>query len=166
MRVIKLSCALNKVTYKHALALATSRQTLGFHGTDPQWMTASDRSTGENMQRRCPPFVNVHILPRGRSTWRPNAGFQAGVQRPCSAFGAVCVAVLQSGRKHAPACLTGYTNLWRLCFLSRGCRCNRERLFRSEIVSRGLMVELPTPCMIVIRTIAAQDTISSLSELI
>lgn len=31
MQVIKLSCMLPKVTYKHALALATSRQTLGFH---------------------------------------------------------------------------------------------------------------------------------------
>lgn len=84
MRVIKLSCMLPKVTYKHAVALATSRQTLGFHilyGTDGLLMSASDKSTGVGMQRRRPPCVNVHILLRGRFAWRPGAGIQAGMQR-------------------------------------------------------------------------------------
>lgn len=121
MQLIKLSCTLSKVTYKHDLTQATSQPALGFdtHGTGPLWMAASDRS-GESMQRRRPPFANVHNLSRGCAAWRLNAGSRRACRGHAQRRELFVWLVLQRGRKHAPACLTGDTNLRRLYFSPRG----------------------------------------------
>lgn len=76
MQVIKLSCTLNKVTYKHALTHATSWQTLGFHNWNRPPVDDCIRYVDRG-ERAGKLFVNVHFLSRGRSAWRPKAGFQA-----------------------------------------------------------------------------------------
>lgn len=169
MQVINLSCTLDKVTYKHALTHATSWQTLGFHTWNRPPVDDCIRQVNRGAHAEKTPARRLLMRTSCREGASP--GDQTQVSRQACRGHAqrqelFARLVLQRGKKHAPACLTGYTNLWRLYFLPRGRRCKRERFFRSEILSQGLMVQLPTACMIVIRTIVAQDTMSSLSELI
>lgn len=136
------------------------------YGTDGLLMIASDKSTGEGVQRRRPQCVNVHILSRGRFAWRPDAGIQAGVQRGRWASGAVCLAGVTEWKVTCSSMSDWLHQSAPLVFLATRLRAQQEHLFRSVIVSRGLTVQLLPVCMILIRTIAAQDTISTLSELI
>lgn len=127
----------------------------GLHESDPLWTTASARSTGGGVQRRRPPLMCTSC----------GGGCSPGDQRPVSRQPHGRQAQLWLS-KHTPAPLAACTNLWCLCLMPRGRRGTGERSLRSETVSRGLMVQLPTPCTIVIRTNAARDTIPSSSELI
>lgn len=127
----------------------------GLHESDPLWTTASARSTGGGMQRRHPPLMCTSC----------GGGCSPGDQRPVSRQPRGGQAQLWLS-KHTPAPLAACTNLWRLCLMPRGRRGTRERSLRSETVSRGLIVQLPTPCTIVIGTNAARDPIPSPSELI